>query len=301
MVRQKKLVSVGMPIYNASAYLREALDTLLAQDHEQVEFIISDNASTDDTNDICREYMAGRDNIRLFRQDTNIGATANFEFVLHQATGDFFMWAAYDDMWEPDFISSCLAALEENARAILAYPATIFIRPGGEEMERQQEDVHTVGLAPLERYLRVAQGLNRCAAIYGVWRREAVLDTDFGKCISGDIPFMLRKSQLGEYIYLGDRRLFYNRIFPGRRAEYYTLSIDPSNQDRKWRLRFPYSEMIYEIMKMVSQLDLPLNDRLRVVWPTLLVCKQFFGLSFLREMRLDGTYLKLLAMAKGDR
>jgi glycosyltransferase involved in cell wall biosynthesis len=93
-------VSIGMPVYNGEKYIREALDSLLSQTFTDFELIISDNASTDDTSKICQEYANRDSRIRYIRQAANIGANANFEFVLMQAIAELFMWAACDDYLE---------------------------------------------------------------------------------------------------------------------------------------------------------------------------------------------------------
>ena len=94
----RPLVTVGMPVYNGEKFIREALDALLAQTYTDFELIISDNASTDGTEASCRGY-AGRDSrIRYVRQSENRGLIANFQFLLDEAAGKYFMWAAADDM-----------------------------------------------------------------------------------------------------------------------------------------------------------------------------------------------------------
>jgi glycosyltransferase involved in cell wall biosynthesis len=98
-------VSIGMPVYNGGATIREALDSLLAQTFSDFELIISDNASTDNTEAICREYSAKDVRIRYVRQPTNIGLAPNFKFVLDQARSDFFLWAAADDLRSLDFVA----------------------------------------------------------------------------------------------------------------------------------------------------------------------------------------------------
>lgn len=97
-------VSIGMPVYNGAQFIREALDSLLAQTFTDFELIISDNASTDGTEAICREYAATDRRIRYVRQPENSGAMSNFKFVLNEAVGEYFMWAAHDDRWHPDFL-----------------------------------------------------------------------------------------------------------------------------------------------------------------------------------------------------
>src|SRR3954469_12901369 len=90
--RSRPRVSVGMPLYNGERYLREALDSLLKQSFQDFEVILSDNASTDSTERICREFAAGKPNTLFFRQEKNIGAVANFNFVLEKAVGTYFIW-----------------------------------------------------------------------------------------------------------------------------------------------------------------------------------------------------------------
>jgi glycosyltransferase involved in cell wall biosynthesis len=100
------LVSIGLPVYNGETYIREALDSLLTQTLDNFELIISDNASTDDTQAICAEYARRDPRIRYVRQNENQGVLANYQFVLNQARGQFFMWAAADDRWDKSWIES---------------------------------------------------------------------------------------------------------------------------------------------------------------------------------------------------
>jgi len=105
-------VSIGMPVYNGAAYIRRALDSLLAQTFAEFELIISDNASMDGTQKICEEYERADSRIRYIRQKKNIGPIRNFDFVLNQAEGEYFMWAAHDDLWERRFIELLIRELE---------------------------------------------------------------------------------------------------------------------------------------------------------------------------------------------
>lgn len=105
-------VTIGMPVYNGGKYVREALDSLLGQTYTDFEVVISDNASTDETEAICRQYAAKDSRIRYVRQAVNLGAAANFTFVLDEARGGHFMWAAADDAWDPDWVSELLSAMK---------------------------------------------------------------------------------------------------------------------------------------------------------------------------------------------
>ena len=94
---QHPLVSIGVPVFNGEKGLAKALDSLLEQDYDKLEIIISDNASTDRTEALCLEYAEKDQRIRYVRQTENIGGVYNFKFVLDEAVGEYFMWAAHDD------------------------------------------------------------------------------------------------------------------------------------------------------------------------------------------------------------
>lgn len=120
------LVTVGMPVYNGAATVGAALESLLTQSFADFHIIISDNASTDDTEAVCREFQQRDARIRYVRQPVNIGAAMNFRFVLFQAGSPFFMWAAADDLWAPSFIARNLDALRSNPRAVCSQAKVLF-------------------------------------------------------------------------------------------------------------------------------------------------------------------------------
>ncbi|NET57877.1 MAG: glycosyltransferase family 2 protein [Symploca sp. SIO2E6] len=107
------LVSFGLPVYNASEpYLRQLLDSLLAQSIEDLEVVISDNASDNGTQEICEEYASRDPRVRYHRNPENIGQVDNFNQVLKLAQGKYFRWIGSDDWLEPDYASRCVEALE---------------------------------------------------------------------------------------------------------------------------------------------------------------------------------------------
>lgn len=108
------LVSIGLPAYNSAERLGQVLDSLLAQTYSNFELIISDDASSDETGLISRKYQARDGRIRYVRQPHNIGRIANFLFVLRQAQGEYFMWAADDDWWNSRFLETLVSTLNAN-------------------------------------------------------------------------------------------------------------------------------------------------------------------------------------------
>jgi len=108
MSKQSIGFSIGMPVYNGSKFISFAIESLLNQSFSDFELIISDNASTDATEEICRFYAKKDSRIRYYRQEINIGAISNFKFVLDSAISPHFMWAAADDIWHPEWIEKLL-------------------------------------------------------------------------------------------------------------------------------------------------------------------------------------------------
>jgi glycosyltransferase involved in cell wall biosynthesis len=124
-------LSVGLPVYNGENYLAESIEALLGQSYENFELIISDNASTDSTADICRHYEKLESRIRYVRQPRNIGAAPNHNYVIGQARGELFKWASHDDLYARDLLKRCIDALDEFPDVILAHSWTARIDGAG--------------------------------------------------------------------------------------------------------------------------------------------------------------------------
>ncbi len=145
-------LSIGLPVFNGERFLREALDSILAQTFVDYEVIISDNASTDRTEEICREYAESDKRIRYSRNDTNLGAAKNFNRVFALSSGEYFKWAAADDVLEPDFLLRCVSVLERDPLAVLAYPRVTIIDQLEEASQRTRRCYHRPNLqSPLAR------------------------------------------------------------------------------------------------------------------------------------------------------
>lgn len=131
--KQKEIpmVSIGMPVYNAENYLREALDSIICQTFTDFELIISDNGSTDSTAAICREYAKRDNRIIYHRNIKNLGAAWNFNRVVELARGKYFRWMSHDDICSPTCFEECVNVLEERPDVILCYSDTPLIDADG--------------------------------------------------------------------------------------------------------------------------------------------------------------------------
>jgi len=136
-------LSIGLPVYNGEEYLAESFDALLGQTYEDFELIVSDNASTDGTEDICRAYAAKDSRIRYLRLPRNIGATPNHNLVLAKARGELFKWASHDDLYGRDLLRLCVEALDEHPEMILAHSGQAVIDGDGKVKVPYEYTLHT--------------------------------------------------------------------------------------------------------------------------------------------------------------
>ena len=115
-------LTIGLPVYNGEVHLSEAFESLLGQTYEDFELIVSDNASTDGTSEICLRYARQDRRIRYIRQDENIGLVPNHVFLIGQARGELFKSAAHDDFYARDLLLRCVQTLDDDPSAVVAHP-----------------------------------------------------------------------------------------------------------------------------------------------------------------------------------
>lgn len=172
------IVSIGMPVYNGERYIKEVLDSLLVQDFKDFELIISDNASTDSTAEICQTYAANDSRIKYHRNETNLGSTANFNGLVKLACGKYFMWVSDDDLWEPSFVSSMVESLDSNPDAVLSFCRYDNLFEDKQPFEFADTWSKIVSRSKFQRLLYTCYlkpFLGRACYIYGLMRRDILL------------------------------------------------------------------------------------------------------------------------------
>ena len=170
-------VSIGMPVWNGEAFIRQGLDSLLEQTFGDFELIISDNASVDGTRTICEEYARLDARIRYTRNDANTGLQANFAKVLDLATAPYFMWGCHDDRWDPAYISEMVAVLDSHETVVLAGGNAGSIDQFGEQ-RRWFDNVavycpKTIP-ARVRRFIEAPPGEGHATLLYGLMRTPVI-------------------------------------------------------------------------------------------------------------------------------
>jgi glycosyltransferase involved in cell wall biosynthesis len=260
------LVSIGMPIYNAEKYLNEALQALLAQDYTDFELIISDNGSQDRTEEICREFQKQDARVRYIRQPENLGAPANFEFVARQAKGEFFMWAAHDDLFHPSYIRKCLRELMAHPDAVLCCTEIEFIDVDGlphpEWSSKGYKNFETLGMTSAQRIHELISRMH-WFAIYGLIRKEALQKVTLGLSVYGaDVIILEELMLLGEFAKVHEPLLSY-RILKSKTAEDYQIDFNAAASTQS-ATKTPYTEMAAALLKTVFDSHLPAEQKTEV-------------------------------------
>ena len=290
------LVSIGMPVYNGANFIREALDSILSQTFENFELIISDNASTDETEKICREYMAKDSRVRYYRSHQNLGAAWNFNRVFELSSGKYFKWAAHDDLIAPDFLLKCVEVLEQDPALILCHSQAKVIDDRGSVLEEYQVKLNTNSPKPQERFHELLHQ-HLCFPIFGVIRSSILkkIEPLMGNYSHADGILLLKFALLGRFEEIPEYLFFYRKhtqqsislfsqnflvynskdtkqsidLFPDFHA--YTVWFDPA---KKGKILFPHWRILSECLSAVWQAPLSWYERIRCY---LAVIKQWNG------------------------
>jgi len=171
---QTPLVAVGMPVYNGARWLREALDSILAQTFGDFELLINDNASTDATESICRDYMNRDRRVRYHRNPENVGLNNNWTLAFKRTSAKYFKWASCNDLLDPRLLERCVELLESRPDAVLCYGRTRLLvdqAPGGEPYD---DDLTTDQPSACARMRHILERLQLNNAINGVIRAKVL-------------------------------------------------------------------------------------------------------------------------------
>jgi glycosyltransferase involved in cell wall biosynthesis len=213
-------VSIGMPVYNDAPFVGLAIEAVLAQSFTDFELIISDNASTDGTSEICETYAMRDKRVRYVRQERNLGAVWNFRNVLEQSGGEYFAWAGGHDVMDASFLSECCSVLDEQRDVALVYPSLHLIdRDGAPLTSSVSDEIDTCADSVSQRVRRIITELVTCHMLYGMFRRELLLRCRHGILCRGPDHVLLMELSLYGPIARVPRVLFHLRENRGPDAE----------------------------------------------------------------------------------
>ena len=275
------LVSIGVPVFNAEHFLARALDSLLGQTLSDLELIISDNASTDNTQVICEDYVRRDQRVRYIRQQSNIGAPRNWNVVVHEARGVFFKWASANDYCAPVMLERCVGAMQVDPGIVLCYGRTELVDENEQPIEIYGGDISFEEDRPSERFARVCALLSMNNVQCGVFRLGALRRTRLDRMYpSGDLALMAELALYGRFWMMPDVLLF-RRQSRGT----FTSMLAPLDQQRVYD---PKAKKPMKLLRarrhldnMVSVACAPISvvEKLRAWWFSLrLICWDRMGI-----------------------
>jgi glycosyltransferase involved in cell wall biosynthesis len=261
-------LSIGLPVYNGENYLAQSLDALLGQTYDEYELIISDNDSTDSTEEICRSYAATDSRIHYVRQAKNIGACPNHNYTFHLARGELFKWASHDDLYARDLVKRCIEALDERPEIVLAHAHQGIIDADGKMTQRVEYPLDTDNPSAPQRFRSLLFGVGG-DDFYGVMRAEVLHRTPLNasyhhsdRTLMAEIALAGRFHQVPELLYFRrDHPDRAERAKPTKRAR--SANMDPIRADR---LRHPtvrlLGEYVWGFVRAIGRTPLSRSDRL---------------------------------------
>lgn len=278
-------LSIGLPVYNGAHYVGRAIESLLAQTFRDFELIITDNASTDGTEGICRAFAESDPRVRYFRAERNQGVVENFNWCFRLARGEYFKWNASDDLCAPTFLEKCVAILDADPSVVLAFPRTMLIDDQDQPKGLLQYDSNVDHPSPWVRFSRMMHLDPRRHAsqeIYGVIRRSALQNTPlYQPCVRTDSILLARLAIEGRFRRV-EEPLFLNReherrsvrLVPGERVRVRSrlsrwVGVGPIPPAEFWnpasegRIVFPEWRILREYLR--SPLIAPVGLRQRLL------------------------------------
>ena len=262
------LVSIGVPVFNGENGLSVALDSLLDQDYPNLEIIISDNASTDGTPEICKKYVEKDSRVKYSRSDVNHGGIWNYNRVFQFSTGKYFMLAAHDDQREKSFVSACVKKMEQCPEAALCHSQTAIFIEGCKELICLTHLDSFEGIKGLVARYRETLKNFPATACYGLYRTSLMRKTGlFQKLLATDLAFIQELSIYGEFVQVPE--VLFNYF---SREKWNTVHQDYQFMFRKEKKPWwywPFVVLFNNQWKRVNSARIPFSVKIRL-WAELI-------------------------------
>jgi len=260
----KPLISIGLPVFNGEKYLDETLISILTQTYSNFELIISDNASIDHTQQICRSYEAKDNRIKYYRNKKNIGASKNFNLVYKLSSGEYFKWAAHDDIVDPNFLYRCLKVLKGDPSIALCYSKTGIIDESGRLIGTYEYKRNINSEKSYERFGDLLGFSHPTYAIFGLIRSSTLNMTQLiSNYIGSDRNLLAEISLLGRIYEIPEYLIFIRRH---SRSYSYIYDKFPRLRVTWWdpmkTKRIIYTINIIEYFKSIGHVQLNWFERL---------------------------------------
>lgn len=253
------LVTIGLPVYNSERYVSESIDSLLGQTFRDFVLVISDNASTDRTADICQRYAKADPRVQYHRNPVNIGNPRNFNRVFALTKTPYLKWSTADDWWAPTFLEKALQVVESDPSVVLCYPQAVLVDGESGTRTDYHDCLHLVQDDPAARFSFLLSNIQKAHQHLGVIRTSALARTHLlGVHVGSDINLLAELTLYGKFYELPERLFFrrfhkdsgsWRRTDPDHDAAahdartYYSTAAPPVRFP-KWRARLGFFQAV---------------------------------------------------------
>jgi glycosyltransferase involved in cell wall biosynthesis len=288
----RKLVSIGLFVYNGEDLLDETLHYLLEQDYEEIEVILCDDASTDTTSEIAQKWAARDPRVRYMRNDRNLGIWKNPLYTFALAKGEYFMWAPHDDIWEKNFISKLVEVLDRDQTAVAAFCSIGIVDYEGELVQTKYDDmpasIRKLGTFQMyQLWFDMARWVDGTIAS-ALYRRSVLADAieyvqsrpSVKGCWDRIIPLYLLSQ--GDIQFVPDR-LFYRRMKKGVKAK--ALAAPPTHRARGRRMK----DIIIRALSPIYGFQY-----YRPIWLAMRSTLRHGDMTVLERMRIEGALARII-------
>jgi glycosyltransferase involved in cell wall biosynthesis len=267
MSSNRPRLSIGFPVYNGENFIRESLESLTKQTFTDFELIICDNASTDNTEAICREYASTDPRISYYRNSVNVGAADNYNRVFELAAAPYFKWAAHDDICEAEYLERCVAVLDKNPDVVLCYAKTKILDRFGKHVRNYEDGYNKlISRKPSQRFKEFHRIGGHCNPVFGVIRSEVLAKTPLiGKYPGSDRVLLGELALWGQFYevpaYLFGRRMHAETSLGANQTDAEVAGwFDPK---KSAKIAFPRWRRLEEYIKSISRVDIARGEKAR--------------------------------------
>jgi glycosyltransferase involved in cell wall biosynthesis len=249
-------VMIGLPVYNGARYLEAAIDSLLGQTYSDFEIIISDNASTDSTEQICLKYASREPRIKYHRNEVNRGGVWNFNQVFRLSSAEFFMWFSDDDILAPTYLERCVEVLDHSPSVILCFSSYSDIDSDGKLVGTRKSRLVMDSPNPVVRFRQAIRLDHLCEPWCGVVRSEVLRRTplygmfpDYDRVLLAELGLYGPFYEVRDFLFLHREHAKRSiRVYPTRQTR--MAWIDPA---RAGKIVFPHFRQFREFFAAIHR------------------------------------------------
>lgn len=287
-------VSMGLPVFNGETYLHKALDSLLAQEYEDFELVISDNASTDETGRICESYARRDSRVRYSRNECNIGLAPNHNRVFRLSRGEFFKWVAHDDEYSRQMLKRYVEAFDAASASVsVVYSVCECIDELGNLQGTKSDHVDNKDPRPAVRLAHFLQHVSIYNCTYGLIRSAMLRKTRLHRSFPmADRVLVSELAMLGEFVEIAEPLLRlriheHRSLSQHKNAQAMRELFDPANRTKHSFLSIE-GRVQLELLRSAWRIPLRLSDKLACLCVALAVpnWRKFRNFGGLQKIKL---------------